>query len=56
MDRARAPLLTEAELFRHRAADSALLEAARPALTQARTLLSQEELDAILMGRLGSDS
>ena len=53
VDRARAPLLTEAELFRHRAADSALLEAARPALTQARTLLSQADSMLILTDASG---
>jgi transcriptional regulator of acetoin/glycerol metabolism len=47
-DRAYAPLLTEAELFRHRATQSALLEAARPVLTQARTLLSQVDSMLIL--------
>ena len=44
VDRARAPLLTEAELFRHRTTQSPLLEAARPVLTQARTLLDRKSV------------
>jgi sigma-54 dependent transcriptional regulator, acetoin dehydrogenase operon transcriptional activator AcoR len=48
IDRGHAPLLTEAELFRHRSTQSALLEAARPVLTQARTLLSQADSMLIL--------
>ena len=48
VDRGRAPLLTEAELFRYRSTHSALLEAARPALTQARTFLSQADSMLIL--------
>jgi transcriptional regulator of acetoin/glycerol metabolism len=53
VDRAGAPLLTEAELFRHRTTQSPLLEAARPVLTQARTLLSQADSMLILTDASG---
>lgn len=53
VDRAGAPLLTEAELYRHRATQSPLLEAARHVLAQARTLLSQADSMLILTDASG---
>jgi transcriptional regulator of acetoin/glycerol metabolism len=41
IDRPYAPLLTDAELFRHRAANGALVEAARPLLAQGRAFLRE---------------
>jgi transcriptional regulator of acetoin/glycerol metabolism len=48
VDRASAPLQTDAELFRQRAAHGALLQAARPVLTQGRAFLGQADSMLIL--------
>lgn len=48
VDRAMAPLVADAELFRHRSKHAALRHAARPALESSRTFLSDANSIMIL--------